>query len=73
MLPNVKGRLLDIGCGNNMLVKAWGNEIGVDVFNWPGVDMVVEDCAKLPFTDGEFDTVTIIAALNHISLTANLF
>jgi ubiquinone/menaquinone biosynthesis C-methylase UbiE len=30
------------------------------------VDYVVENSAKLPFDDASFDTVTIIAALNHI-------
>lgn len=66
VLPKVKGKLLDIGCGNNLLVKKWGNGVGVDVFPWLGVDIVVENCATLPFDDGEFDTITILAALNHI-------
>jgi ubiquinone/menaquinone biosynthesis C-methylase UbiE len=64
--PEISGRLLDIGCGNNFLARSTGNGIGVDVHNWSGVDLVVEDCARLPFRDGEFGTVTIIAALNHI-------
>ena len=40
--------------------------IGVDVHDWGSVDYIVEDSAKLPFDDASFDTVTIIAALNHI-------
>lgn len=68
VLPHVRGRLLDIGCGHNDLVKAYGREngVGVDVYPWDGCDVVVEDTAKLPFKDEEFDTATIIAALNHI-------
>ena len=67
VLPHVNGRLLDIGCGTNKLVRAYiGDGIGVDVHQWGDVDMVVEDSSKLPFIDREFDTVTIIAALNHI-------
>lgn len=66
VLPHVHGRLLDVGCGANRLVRQYGNGVGVDVFNWGDVDVVVEDTAKLPFDDGTFDSATIIAALNHI-------
>jgi SAM-dependent methyltransferase len=67
VLPHVNGKLLDIGCGTNELVKAYsGRGIGVDVYGWDGVDLVVEDTAKLPYKVQEFDSVTIIAALNHI-------
>jgi SAM-dependent methyltransferase len=67
VLPFVKGRLLDLGCGNNALVGEYkGQGIGVDVFQWGNVDIVIHDSACLPFSAGEFDTVTVIAALNHI-------
>jgi ubiquinone/menaquinone biosynthesis C-methylase UbiE len=66
VIPCIEGKLLDIGCGLNNLVKRYGNGIGVDVYNWGSVDMVVENSAKLPFDSDSFDTVTILAALNHI-------
>lgn len=66
LLPLINGRLLDIGCGTNILVRSYGNGIGVDVFDWGNVDMIVKDTSKLPFEDEEFDTITIVAALNHI-------
>ena len=68
VLPHLKGRALDIGCGTNELMKAYGSDkgVGVDVHPWEGCDLVVEDTAKLPYKDGEFDTIAIIAALNHI-------
>jgi len=66
VLPFVRGRLLDIGCGMNKLTKAYGNGVGVDVHDWGSVDYVVESSAEIPFDDASFDTVTIIAALNHI-------
>jgi len=87
VLPLVRGRLLDIGCGTNLLVRryrnvgrgaeqgtGWGDKrcaggcdgIGVDVHPWEGVDQVIENAGALPFEDQLFDTVTIIAALNHI-------
>ena len=66
VLPQVHGRLLDIGAGPNTLVKRHGNGTGVDVFDWGGGAIVVEDTAHLPFADASFDTVALIACLNHI-------
>ena len=66
VLPHIKGDLLDIGCGTNELARQYGNGIGVDVYQWGNVNLVVENTAKLPYDNGSFDTVTIIAALNHI-------
>src|SRR5262245_20073699 len=66
VLPLVQGRLLDIGAGQNMLVKRYGNGFGVDIFDWKSGVLVLDDCAHLPFPDSTFDTVTLIACLNHI-------
>ncbi len=68
VLPLCRGKLLDVGCGGNNLVRNYGSEgIGVDVHDWPGVDVVVEDSAHLDcFQAEEFDTVTFLACLNHI-------
>jgi len=63
-------KLLDIGCGDNALVKEHrskgGEGLGVDVYSWDGVDEVVADSSRLSFESGSFDCVTIVAALNHI-------
>jgi SAM-dependent methyltransferase len=66
VLPKVRGRLLDIGAGPNTLVKLYGGGIGVDVFDWGGGALVVKDTARLPFSAQSFDTITLIACLNHI-------
>lgn len=66
VLPLIKGRLLDVGAGPNTLVKCYGNGIGVDIFDWGGGALLIEDSAHLPFRDRSFDTVSFIAALNHI-------
>ena len=66
ILPLINGALLDIGCGTNDLVQNYRQGIGVDVFDWGNVDLIVDDTSKLPFEDKKFDTITIIAALNHI-------
>lgn len=67
VLPYLEGSLLDIGCGTNELVRSYsGKGIGTDVYQWGDVDVIVEDTAKLPFDDKTFDTITIVATLNHI-------
>jgi SAM-dependent methyltransferase len=68
VLPHVRGRLLDIGCGYNNLVRQYfdGVGVGVDVHPWPGVDRLVDDAASLEWDAHSFDTITIVAALNHM-------
>ncbi|MEI6755709.1 MAG: methyltransferase domain-containing protein [bacterium] len=67
VLKFAKGRVLDIGCGANNFVHSYPQKgIGVDVYPWQGVDVVVKSAAKLPFEKGKFKTVTYIACLNHI-------
>jgi len=70
VLPYIQGELLDIGAGTNNLVKLYGQGVGVDIFDWRGGVMVVEDTSNLPFKDKSFDTITFIACLNHIPYRA---
>lgn len=64
------GRVLDIGCGkDNLFIKNWtlnSNSVGIDVFSYDGVEQVHQDMTKLPYVDGSFDTVTLIAVGGHI-------
>lgn len=61
------GRLLDVGCGANNLVRSYeGDGVGVDIVDWEGSDLVVDDVSSLPFDDESFDTVSFLASLNHI-------
>ncbi len=66
VLPFIRGRLLDLACGYNNLSRAHGFGLGADVFPWEGIDVRIGDTARLPFRDGSFDTVSVVAALNHI-------
>ncbi len=62
--PFLVGRLLDVGCGYNNLARDWPGAVGVDIHAWPGVG-VLADAAALPFKPRSFDTVSVLAALNH--------
>jgi ubiquinone/menaquinone biosynthesis C-methylase UbiE len=68
-LGQCRGSLLDIGCGTNELARGYrtrqGAAIGVDVRPWPGADVVC-DTTRLPFRNRRFDTVAMLACLNHV-------
>lgn len=79
VLPELRGRVLDVGAGDNMLVQLYRmraagtaqehaarESVGLDVFDWGSDCVIVPDCRSLPFPDGHFDTVCFIACINHI-------
>lgn len=81
VLPELRGRVLDIGAGDNVLLKTYiarqqaaGSadldavraSVGVDVVDWGGGTTMIERSDDLPFPDESFDTVLFIACLNHI-------
>lgn len=66
VLPQIRGRLLDVGAGPNTLVNRYREGVGVDVHDWGGGVIVVDNTSDLPFEDESFDTITFIACLNHI-------
>ncbi len=71
VLPHLRGRVMDLGCGTNQLLDAYrrtgrGEGVGVDVAPWPEADLVVADTARLPFPDSHFDAIACMGAINHI-------
>lgn len=67
----IRGRTLDMGCGKwNRFINefARGNGVGIDVFKYEGLTNahIVSDMTRLPFPDASFDSVTYIAAINHV-------
>lgn len=70
VLPQLKGLVLGIGCGENRLIKEYRNGgragVGFDVFPRKGPDVLC-DAPYLPFKDSVFDTVRLVARLNHIT------
>ncbi|HAC66276.1 MAG TPA: hypothetical protein DCF68_22760 [Cyanothece sp. UBA12306] len=69
ILPDVVGKLLDVGCGDKPY-KAWLHpekveHIGIDVYPGSQVDFVIESDQNYPFTDNEFDLVLCTQVLEH--------
>jgi SAM-dependent methyltransferase len=79
VLPELRGRVLDVGAGDNALIRLYrkqrggaGNDdaaersVGVDVVDWGADTQLVPSSDRLPFEDASFDTVCFVACLNHI-------
>jgi ubiquinone/menaquinone biosynthesis C-methylase UbiE len=80
VLPRLRGRVLDVGAGDNALVRLYRERaatlgvdpghaaasVGADVVDWGGGTVPIATSASLPFPDASFDTVAYIACLNHI-------
>jgi SAM-dependent methyltransferase len=76
------GSLLDVGCGEGVLVEKWargidGRVVGIDLDDpllhaeWdkrraPNLEYRVMKAENLPFTDGEFEVATAIEVLEHV-------
>jgi SAM-dependent methyltransferase len=72
VLPGVRGRVLDVGCGEkpyaSWLPGGKGNRVvGIDVSPGPGVDVVVGEADGFPFPDGAFDAVLCTQVLEHVT------
>lgn len=67
--PLVRGRLLDLGCGNQPFLAWYGplvtEVVPVDAVPLPGVRQV-DLAAPLPFPDAAFDTVLCTQVLEHV-------
>ncbi len=80
VLPQLRGRVLDIGAGDNALIRLYRqmqlrsgrddadarNSVGVDVVDWGGDTLKLASSDRLPFESKSFDTVCFIACINHI-------
>jgi len=64
VLKHVYGSLLDVACGDNTLIKAYGSGVGVDVEDF-GADLVLKNFYSMPMEDKSFDTIAIVASLNY--------
>ena len=70
------GKILDVGCAESALplyVSTLGNQVtGVDIrkypYKVPNFNFLNADIMKLPFEDGNFDSVTCVSTLEHVGL-----
>jgi len=65
VLPLITGKLVDLSCGDNELVRSYGNGVGVDIFDYGNVDCMVTDLSQLPFEDESVQTVSMLACINY--------
>lgn len=67
--PLVRGRLMDLGCGNQPFLVWYGplvdEVVAVDAAPRPGV-IVVDLATPLPFDTASFDTVLCTSVLEHV-------
>ena len=80
VLPEMRGRCLDVGAGDNALLRCYrylaqdlgvapeaaAASVGVDVVDWGSDVLRVASPATLPFETASFDTVSFVACINHI-------
>ncbi len=82
MLSRYGGKILDVGCGQGLLLKKIGQRaaagsqlFGLDISpklvgmareNNPGATIEVGDAEAMPYPDGEFDIVCMTEALEHM-------
>jgi SAM-dependent methyltransferase len=68
--PFLRGTVLDLGCGTNRLIKEYrekgGRGAGADLVGNPDADVVIAAGEGLPFQEQSFDTILLLASLNHI-------
>lgn len=77
----VKGRLIDLGCGRVPLYAAYKNYVTDNIcVDWQNtfhhneyLDYECDLTQKLPFTEGEFDTIILSDVLEHIPYPEKLW
>lgn len=75
-LPNVKSKILDVGCADSIFpleMASLGHSVtGIDIKNYqfthPGFTLTRGDITKTPLPKGHFDVVTCISVLEHMGL-----
>lgn len=70
VLPTLKGRVLDVGCGDKPYARfltGVTEHIGLDVFPAPEVDIVAPRVGQWSIADESFDCVISTQSLEHVT------
>ena len=69
LLPNLGGKVLDVGCGNKPY-KSWFGDvieyIGIDVTSGADVDIVIDSNKAWNITDEHFDVLLVTQVIEHV-------
>lgn len=70
LLPNIEGRVLDVGCGDKPY-ETWTiaekvEYLGIDVYPGPKVDIVIEPGRAWPIETESFDVVLCTQVMEHV-------
>ena len=77
-VKKIKGRTLDVGCGNGDVTKLLKNAVGVDISEKlleearkkSSNKFIKAKCEDLPFDDNYFDNVLLVAVLHNLKKTS---
>lgn len=81
VLPEVKGRVLDVGCGNSpwkfLLPRSQATYVGIDYdhadeFAYSNPEAIRFDGTTIPFSNEDFDTVLCTEVLEHVYETRSM-
>jgi SAM-dependent methyltransferase len=75
LLPELRGRVLDVGCGDKPYGPWLSNaseHVGADVAAGPNVDVVITPGASWPFESCSFDAVVCTQVMEHAQDLANV-
>ena len=76
-ISKLKGRTLDVGCGNGSITRLIKNAVGVDISEEllelarkkSKNKFIKAKCEDLPFDNKEFDNVLLIAVLHNLKVS----
>jgi SAM-dependent methyltransferase len=75
VLPELHGRVLDVGCGDKPYaswLSSADEHVGIDVTAGPQVDVVIDPHEPWPLADGSFDAALCLQVIEHASDVDNL-